>query len=334
MCGLCGMAGPALRLWDLKTFRELLYVTNLRGGDGTGVARIGFGRDGVRLKKMVYDASYFIGMDANSKSPIINSSGAAIYLGHCRSATVGKVTESNCHPFEVGSIVGAHNGTLIEKKYTSDPKRTDSEMMFTKMAETSIPSVLRDLYRSSAYAITAYDKRDGKLYLGRNRERPLFVAFIANRDVIFWASELDALRLIMTRNDEPVEKYYKLEADSLYSIRPGRISSKKVFENWDVEDVSYRPPKSVGEWETLIEKINKEEEEKKSESKVTTHGPAEISSHDIPDFLRNPVSNSVVSELDICGRCRRPLKENEAYTCVECKSKAYLGLSGGQELLY
>lgn len=330
MCGLCGVAGPGLNNWDVDNFRELLYVTALRGQQGTGVARIDSGnRRSVDILKSVYDASYFLNMDAARKHPIIKSSLTALYMGHCRSPTKGTVSQDNAHPFDTGRYVSAHNGTLVDREF-SDAKMTDSEMMFRKMERSGVKKTLGGLAFSSAYAVSIWDKQEKKLTLGRNSQRTLYGVFLKNRDVFYWSSESEMLRLILARNREQRKEVKYLQPDTLYSINPMAINSDKEYDNWEIEDVGResRWPVDDTDWAAVLadaDAKNTTSEVPKTSSRVV-YGPE---STIIPEFLRNPKAHeaSISSEFDLCFRCRKPLNENEAFTCNECKTKAGRGLN-------
>lgn len=63
----------------------------------------------------------------------------AMFLGHSRDASVGKVTIENSHPYIIGNIVGAHNGAIshwddLNKKY-SRKYEVDSQHIFAHIDE-------------------------------------------------------------------------------------------------------------------------------------------------------------------------------------------------------
>lgn len=337
MCGLCGVAGPGLNNWDVTNFRELLYVTALRGYQGTGVARIhSDSNKTVDIQKSVYDASYFINSDAARKHPIIRSSMTAAYMGHCRWPTKGTVTQANVHPFDTGRYVSAHNGTLVEQRFAS-PDKTDSEMMFREMETKGVKETLGSLAYSSAYAIQMWDKKTKKISLGRNSARTLFGVFLKNRNVFYWASESDMLRLILSRNQESRKEIKYLTSDNLYTIDPMRINSDKEYDNWEIENVGRetRWPVDDIDWASVMSETEKEI----STSVHSVHPKPEVTTvpkliypkqsdmmpeDQVPEFLRSPKKHeaNIASEFDLCFRCKEPLTENEAFTCNKCKRNA------------
>lgn len=335
MCGLCGVAGPGLNSWDVANFKELLYVTALRGQQGTGVARIHSDtRRTVEVSKSIYDASYFINSDEARKHPIIKSSLTAAYIGHCRWPTKGTVTQANVHPFDTGRYVSAHNGTLTDKAFESRDK-TDSELMFQEMEKSGVKDTLRNLSYSSAYAVSIWDKQTKKLSLARNAQRPLYGVFLKTRSVFYWSSESDMLRLILSRNHESRKDIKYLQPDTIYTIDPMQIDHGNEYDNWEIEDVGResRWPVDDIDWADVIAKTEGEiltsvTDITKTETKTPKliYGPESktIPENHIPEFLRNPKKHeaSISSEFDLCFRCKKPLGENEAFTCNECKGNA------------
>jgi hypothetical protein len=146
-----------------------------------------------------------------------------IVMAHVRAATKGVVCDSNAHPFNLTNIVGAHNGTLRDKKYEHATK-TDSEQMFRDIQAHGLAHVLKELDPKSAYAISMYNRTDRCMYFARNEERTLSIAFLENRSVMYWASDLEMLKFTLDRNKEP----YKA-----YSFKPHKII--KI----DANDITY-----------------------------------------------------------------------------------------------
>src|SRR5690606_11388339 len=111
-----------------------------------------------------------------------------LFMGHCRAATVGKVTKENAHPFDIGSIVGYHNGTLVDERYSKHPTKTDSELLMEDIEKYGVEETLNGLSVASAYAVAVYHKGEGIISLARNHHRPFFIAFNQKRSVVYWAS--------------------------------------------------------------------------------------------------------------------------------------------------
>ena len=224
MCGLAGLAGRGIMSQHLQAYQELLWVSALRGRHSTGVyAARTYRKDlsGV-LRKQDTDSAQFV-FDHAGRRGILCDMTFDILMGHCRYATVGKVTAKNAHPFDVGSLVGAHNGTLISKEFIS-PTKTDSEMMFEKMGRVGIEQTLDNLGWGDAYAISVFDKTSRKLFLARNEGRPLYIAIGMKSDWMMWASEYEMLNLVGKRNKLSF-KVMELQPHFLYSFDPEYIKA-------------------------------------------------------------------------------------------------------------
>jgi predicted glutamine amidotransferase len=220
MCGLLGMMGPGIQVKDYKILRELGFVSQIRGIDGAGIYQVrsqAFGKNAFKYEQiykspenwssMMTEIDEHHGRKDKDYADLLKSTMADVLMCHVRWATKGHINEANAHPFNTYNIVGAHNGTLVDKKY-EDNKKTDSELLFLdinhRMQEKkgNILDVLNDLDVRSAYAITMYNRADHKMYFARNGARDLAFAFLKDRGVMYWASDIGMLRYILGRNGE------------------------------------------------------------------------------------------------------------------------------------
>lgn len=284
MCGLCGIAGFGIIRQDTDIMRELLYVTALRGTDGTGVFSLtNSGKEA--LAKDAVPSARFI----NVNHKMFNVGWPDLMMGHCRDATVGSLIQSNTHPFVTPNLVGAHNGTLwdIEFNPVKQPgkdKETDSELMFKKMSRDGIQKTLSKLSPGSKYAVTIWDRREKELIFARNPDRKLFVALNKKRDVIYWASEEEMLDLILRRNKIEYECFY-FETYKMYSISLRKIKAGSQIDftvtpyghkTWDMYkeyDVSAKskPDITTSGMSDLVTQINKGKTTSSYEDSVPWH---------------------------------------------------------------
>jgi hypothetical protein len=134
---------------------------------------------------------------------------------HTRHATTGGVTDENAHPYDIGGIIGMHNGIVhnheeLNKKY--DRKcAVDSQHIFHHIAEG------KDLGEISAYGAVTFFK-DGELHLGRFNAGDLSLV----RTNVAWlfastkASLHEALRLSGLARENPI--FYKLKEGRCYKL--------------------------------------------------------------------------------------------------------------------
>lgn len=239
MCGLAGVAGDGISKRHLEAYQELLYMSALRGRDGTGVLAVNTrpSHTVYRNYKTIQESNDFLKIHGK-KDGFLSSSLWNILMGHTRWATVGDVSNKNVHPFDVGPMIGAHNGTLQSLMFY-DKKKTDSQVMFEKMTKQGIIPVLASTSWHDAWAVTIFEKETDKLYLATNGQRPLSVGIVQDADVMFWASDFSMIYLACKRARIPVEcftlsTYYLYEID-IPKIKAGRDNP------WIRHDIE-RPP--------------------------------------------------------------------------------------------
>lgn len=205
--------GPGIIARDNIILSDLGYMSQVRGVDGAGIYQI---RSATNSKWDNYEQLYKTDdnfsvmkqeIDIKQYHKVQGMRGlfdnvqVDVVIGHVRWATRGILSAENSHPFMLPNLVGAHNGTLRDKRYEHKTK-TDSEMMFWDMNERGMEAVLNDLDPDSAFAIVAYDRNQKEVTFARNAKRDLWIATNHNRSVLYWASEKDMLELALRRNGE------------------------------------------------------------------------------------------------------------------------------------
>jgi hypothetical protein len=182
MCGLFG--------WDVKhsvSKKQLLSLAltlteanDKRGGDSFGYLNVRSGHVHRDLGEGVFEAHVM--------------SNFTRIMGHTRKATTGAKTVANAHPFEIGDIIGAHNGMISEhielnKKYERNHE-VDSMHIFSHINEG------KALDELSGYGtITWTDKRAGRsvVFMCKLRNGDLAVARLKNGGGCVWSSAEFAL---------------------------------------------------------------------------------------------------------------------------------------------
>lgn len=276
MCGVFGIAGPGIVGKDLDILTNLGLASQIRGRDGSGIYQIrsngARGYNSELLYKSVDNFSTYlddISIFKKEIGPILNNISVDVIIGHVRAKTRGEISNENSHPFMFDKIVGAHNGTLKDAKY-QDPKKTDSELMFNDINERGLVPVLEELDKDSAFAITLYDKVKKEVNLVVNEMRPLSVAFLLDRGVIYWASERSMLEWILDRHGEKY-KAYTVVVNKIIKFKPQDVTVANNRKNPIdcMRAVSLERPKRVFNNTVQKQQVTvlpkKEEPEKKEE---------------------------------------------------------------------
>jgi predicted glutamine amidotransferase len=233
MCGLVGLVTKSKHGFsslEQDCFSNLLHIDQLRGEDSTGVIIVNNKGD-VEVLKEACEASALMmykeygAEDWNALNKELFSRGRAA-LGHNRKATVGKIKVETAHPFIVKDDDDArfffmHNGTLrqhhklIENKtFEVDSEALANHICFVADDKEKLEEALALV--DGAYACQWVDQEKGKLYLLRNKERPLWIAKIP--DGYVWASEPGFIWAAAGRNRLKVEDMKEVPEHMLMSI--------------------------------------------------------------------------------------------------------------------
>ena len=242
MCGLVGMVGDLQKKHeDMMTY--LIQVDSLRGFHSTGVAFVK--PDGNTDIIKVLGSGYEMTKNDRYKVNLLSKNAAII--GHNRYATIGAVNVENAHPFQYGSIIGAHNGTLINKyiiEENGEKFDVDSQALVNSVDKRGLDKTLQ--YLNGAWALTMWDSNDNAVKIVRNEERPLFVAYTDDAKVLCWASEDWMLHQAAWRAGVKLDKVLTVAKDTLYTIPVdkntlGAVSRRECRSFW-------KPPENNGYW--------------------------------------------------------------------------------------
>ncbi|QIG73023.1 putative glutamine amidotransferase protein [Rhizobium phage RHph_N3_19] len=208
--------GPGIQNMDLQILFDLGCISEMGGTDGAGIYQVKSNKYSQHAsdRELTFKSwSTWSQMIKNELDPkthkdLLNDCVVDLIMCHVRASTKGVISDSNAHPFIFPNLVGAHNGVLKDRKYLEHPTKTDSELLFKDISQRGIDKTLSELDRDSAYALTIYNKVDKKMYFMRNELRGLAFAFLEDRGVMYWATEMEMLKFVLNRHREPFKGFY------------------------------------------------------------------------------------------------------------------------------
>ena len=229
MCGIAGYSlSPESSVPRTLAAQALLAGIAERGADAVGYAHRG-SSSAVTVHKRRSGASEVL-------DEVHVPAGSTQLLVHVRDYTKGHPTiEANNHPIRHGSVVGIHNGIIVNDeeiltRYAFErahPEMTvDSEAIFAlaEHAEGS-PEALEELH--GAMATAWLDERDAPtLFLARAVGRPLWIG--TARGELFFASTRDALE-VLERSVRLTLRKREVAEGTLLKVVDGRIARTHRF---------------------------------------------------------------------------------------------------------
>ena len=229
MCGIAGYSvSPESSVSRTLAAQALLAGIAERGADAVGYAYRGPGSE-IRVHKRRSGATALL--DELHIPPAATQA-----LVHVRDYTKGHPTiEANNHPIRHGSVVGIHNGIIVNDeeifaRYGFEPAHpdmtVDSEAIFA-LAEHAQGSseALEELH--GAMATAWLDERNGSvLFLARAVGRPLWLGTAGKE--LFFASTRDALDLLEQTLRLTLRKR-AVDEGTLLRVEDGRITGTDRF---------------------------------------------------------------------------------------------------------
>lgn len=240
MCGHVGIAG-FITAKEEKAFRDLLVFDSIRGEHSTGVASVQ--ASDTEVVKVLGDPFELFN---SAKYTRMMTRIHRVLIGHNRFATQGAINKRNAHPFEVGDLIGAHNGTLTNKHSLFEAYKyaVDSEAIYAHIHAKGLRDAVNVM--QGAWALVWWNSIDETINFLRNKERPLFLARSKSmvQDTLFWASEKWMLEVALSRNGIEFEDIVILEEDMHLSFTIGsdrQIGKPKVAKMASPEPVLLVP---------------------------------------------------------------------------------------------
>lgn len=253
MCGIVGyVTTDSNRHYNSKAkqdaLADLIQVNSLRGADSTGFFAVDRKGDYDWTKNAVSGWQFVRHKPVLKLLDKFNLYNAIVF--HNRYATVGEINPNTAHPFDIGRIVGVHNGTLFNYKELSEKSyKVDSEYMFDAMNKLGAVDALKKTH--GAVATVFYDKKNLKLCLYHNEDRPLAFAKLQNDDAYFIASEKDMLLWVLNRREIRIEKIEDVPENTLWEIDIHDIRKIKTTEvkTWHYVPTPMTNYRGFNDWE-------------------------------------------------------------------------------------
>ena len=228
MCGLVGIFGnitPNLQ----KAFQALLILDIKRGPHSTGVAIV----SGQRTPYIIKNTQLPSRILRSKKFKRELKTNPILLMGHNRFATKGEVTKENAHPFKVGNITLAHNGTVFD--VPTERKRgidSDTLLLTTLISENGLEEWWKDFWGAATF--TFWDNEKRTFNIVSDQKRPFFYCITENEDALIWASELEMLKIVVKKYKIKIEQ--KKEGDCWWFPSKDTLLSW----SWDGKGFDYK----------------------------------------------------------------------------------------------
>lgn len=251
MCGLFGWNFKRKSRLDIgkrEAFAQVLAIANsYRGDKSWGVYSVS--KQGPIIRKAVGDICLVSDFGSYGRLPLV--------MGHTRQPTQGKITEKNAHPFTVGKITLAHNGTIsnsteLDKKHNRDCA-VDSMHLAHHLNEG------KDFKDIQGYGAITWSHADNpeRVYLCRLRSGSLHVGGIKNgfgeTVGIVWSSDDRHLRSAVGAARMDGFFFEALKEGQIYYTEQGKYFSSDENNKLELSEPHYTTYGSTEYWKKYEE---------------------------------------------------------------------------------
>ena len=240
MCGIVGILATQSSGFssdEVKAFTDMLFVDTLRGWDSTGIFSVDNDND-IEILKAAVNGPDFIATSEYKSVMTDSYMRGRILIGHNRAATRGVVVDKNAHPFWVeDNVVLVQNGTWngCHKHIKDTEVDTEAVAHLVHDKQDNLQEAFDHI--NAAYALIWYNRGKKTLYVTRNDERPLHIAYLKSGTILF-ASELSTINFAVGRQNLTVkEKPYSLKENI---INKWSFDDKNHLE-FDSEEIKESP---------------------------------------------------------------------------------------------
>lgn len=228
MCGLTGFArhpeAPGLEALTLM-FYDLMGNMGHRGRHATGVSINQ--NEKVEVYKWAAPVETVVKSDPWHEAMARVTAETTVVQGHVRHATHQNANDPEAaHPFQIGRIVGAHNGIIYNWREVESKLRKDFDIKYPALiVDSEVALLALDMIKDP---VRATDMLDGywaltwtkgrSLFLCRTQNAPLTCAYIGKWKALVWHSERSVLMRVLQSAGAGTD-----EGFDVWDVKPGTI---------------------------------------------------------------------------------------------------------------
>ena len=262
MCGIFGFAktsnGQSDHQLDIlkRTFTNLADESSTRGKDSTGFSIMN------PLNRYTYktltDSSTLTRTDEWFNVIDKIDRDTSIVLGHTRFATTGAKVVTNAHPFNIGEVVGIHNGVIynynqVARKLGKAIPQVDSEVIFQSLNRKDKSKAFESI--NGDFAVAWAKENNTTLHLAREDGRPMVISYWKKAKVLFFASTEDIMSnamldagLVLDIIKVPTDIIYSYDTSKFTKLVDYKEEKFKTISQETIDDYGYGFNYGYGGW--------------------------------------------------------------------------------------